>query len=301
MTELGTIHFVDSGEGTYGKSIVAQFMFYYCLKILRLAGLERLSFSEIDRAIKLEKRRRENSRNLSSFYSSDNTTGSDEFEVAFDSKYKYIPLLFVDTSYKGSRTRIINQDQCGDLILKAYSPEQECIHDVGSIFKAAVRRVVILDNASLTRHYLANNRGKRLDDYYILKEAKMLPNIRVVKWFVARGTRESLYPFVESVERCDKMIHVLVKNQAYEDEGWDLLEDSSFSEAVQKSLVVSFPGVELGEVSDLSADIDSEVQGCFASSGQFDDLIGFSRDFKLEDLSEVPASKQTSRFANFWS
>lgn len=206
MIDLGTIHFVDEGLEHCGSPDVAQALFYYCLKLLRLTGLDRLSFAEMNQAIKLEKRKQKNSNAFGNLYSSDIRQGN-EIETTFRSKYNYIPLLFIDTA----RSNIFKgfQELLSNFILKVYSPEYECIYDVESILNAAVGRVLIMHHH---RPFYWPPSGYWLSEPSFLKEAGKFPNIRIVKWFVTNGTESSLNDFQGSVNASDSITHVLVKN-----------------------------------------------------------------------------------------
>ena len=281
-------------------------MFYYCLKILGLAGSKRLSCSEINHAIWLKKRRQKNSRTLGGLYSSggSNDIKNEIQEVAFDSKYKHIPLLIEREDHRNdfSSTKMSPQDEYSGLILN--------FHDTKLVLKAAIGRVLILTDSWWE------------EISSLLEEAQMLPNIRIVKWFVTNGEDLSLSGFSESVRNHTEIPHILVKNEKFATKegsglsedlrcsgagGWDLLEDSKYSGAVKKSLVVSYTEFDepvdesVWDKLDPSLDIDEEILSCFAESGQFENLVEFSKEFKLGDFGKPSTScSDGKRFASFW-
>lgn len=139
---------------------------------------------------------------------------------------------------------------------------------------------------------------------------------KLVRWFVSRGDSWELNLFVDSVNKySERMTHVLVKNDDFDDvnSNWKLLKESPYLEAVEKYELIDFPQLERGcalAISDgystyedaanrgvsyegydiekdrmferraMSSFID-KVSACFASSGQFDALLEFSKSFKL--------------------
>ena len=297
MTDLGTIHLVDAVSGREGTSTVTQTLFYYCLTILRLAGAQKVSMSKVERAISSELRRRRMSLDFGSVYSAVDERGNDP-ESNFDCKYKHIPLLLLDTAYRGRDTYHTYRDNYEDLTFDVFGAFSSRKVGYEPIVEAAIGRVVVVDSSS-TDAPPSWSGNCRLDIYKLLCCAGA-KSVKVVRWFVSKGRQKELDVFVESVDRySDSMIHVLVRKGG---DCWDLLKQSPYLEAVNNSVVVDFPRLPAGFQHDFSRGITDEVPVCFASSGLFDDLIEFSNDFKLEDIGKaVEGSSQTSRFASFWS
>lgn len=327
LINVGSIHLIDGATRSVGKSFVAQAMFFYCLKVLGLVGLESLDFSGVDAAISSEKRRQKRQRNFGSFYSTLSNNSDDDVDDIFverfvDCKYKNIPLLLVKDKidrnlvfsiYKLSEYRRIYETY-GDLI-------QDVVFGVGlggkdavnTIFEAAKNRVVIVDVGSYSGNVVRDWWG--CEDIPDLIEA--IPT-KLVRWFVSKEDSRDLDLFVDSVNKySERMTHVLVqnKNSGLDDvnSNWKLLKESPYLEAVERSLLMDFPLLENGcalAISDgrstyedvankgasygryytekdrmfecwaMNSFID-KVSACFASSGQFDSLLEFSKSFKL--------------------
>ena len=297
MIDFGTIHLVDAHRSGVGTSTVARAMFYYCLKVLRLAGTQKLSLDKIERAIASEMRRRRMSVDFGSVISADgNNNGNDDTGSGFDCKYRHIPLLLLDSAYCSRDTYYTYRDNYEDLTFDVFGTTRHRKSGYELIVEAALGRVVVVDSSS-TDAPPGWGGNCRLDVSTLLGCAGV-KKVKVVRWFVSYGDGDSLDAFVNSVDRySDFMRNVLVIRRS----AWNLLGQSPYLEAVRDSVVIDFPILEDRIKYDFSRGETDDVPVCFASSGQFDDLIEFSTVFKLEDLSEVPASKQTSRFANFWS
>ncbi|MEM9272355.1 MAG: hypothetical protein AAGA80_05250 [Cyanobacteria bacterium P01_F01_bin.143] len=296
MTDFGTIHLVDADRKGHGTSTVAQAMFYYCLTVLRLAGTQKVSMSKVERAIASEMRRLRMSLDFGSVYSAvEQNKGAVYSESNFDCKFKHIPLLLLDTAYCGRDTYNTYRDNYEDLTFDVFGVHNRK-SDYGLIVEAAVGRVVVIDSSS-SDSPPGWSGNCRLSVSTLLNDASA-QKIKVVRWFVSYGDQYSLDAFVDSVDRySDFMTHVLVLRGS----AWNFLGQSPYLEAINNSVVVDFPILQDGFRYGFSKGNTDVVPACFAESGQFDDLIDFSKKFKLQDLSEVSASKQTSRFANFWS
>ena len=149
MLDFGTIHLVDAHRSGVGTSTVARAMFYYCLKVLRLAGTQKLSLDKIERAIASEMRRRRMSVDFGSVISADgNNNGNDDTGSGFDCKYRHIPLLLLDSAYRGRDTYNTYRDNYEDLTFDVFGTTRHRKSGYELIVEAALGRVVVVDSSS---------------------------------------------------------------------------------------------------------------------------------------------------------
>ena len=232
MTNLNQIHLVDGEKGGVGKSVVAQAMFYYCLKALKLAGQKTISLnpqssngvSSTSKTTVLSKSK-SNSNN-------DNVSG-----LSPD-----IPLILIDADRSNPDVKKIYQEHYGDLIVDGFfsenSKERTASH---SIFEAAIGKVAIINVPSAAKR--AIDSWLSVNDLFSLAEFLPTP-IKFTKWFVSNGQQDSLDLFVDSVKSYgDKMTHVFVKNSFFCDD-WSLLNSSPYNDAIGKYIEVDFPSLD---------------------------------------------------------
>lgn len=317
MTNLSCIHLVDGEKGGVGKSIVSQAMFYYCLKVLGLAGQNKKSLSDVESAIILgDKIRRESQDSFNPYsiksQSKSQLENDDDVDV-LDLKYPHIPLLLIDADRSNPDVKNVYLDNYEDLIVEGFFSESSKEKtDSHVIFEAAMGRVIIVNVPSSAKR--AIDSWLDINDLFGLAECLSEP-VRFVKWFVTNGQKDSLDLYVDSFNGySDKMTHILVKNNYFCDD-WSLLNNPLYLEVVNKSIVLDFPGLDEDystAIRNEKLDYDDAIGGAgyfrgkliarhaltvfikrfsvaFEGSKQFDSLLGFSKlnNLLIENVNSV--------------
>jgi len=205
---MNCIHLVDGEKGGVGKSIVAQAMFYYCLKTLRLIGKGSLKPAEVN-----------------SLLSQNNTTTINNGDVSFEIKgygvgnavdvqsteeeedkiddytnnlnpnHPNIPLILIDADVTNQDVRKIYEEKYADFITEGFfSENQQQSEKSDSIFNAAFGKVVIVNVPSSAK--VAIDSWFDLNDLF--SEDSYTTPVKFVRWFVSNGTEKSLDLFSES-------------------------------------------------------------------------------------------------------
>ncbi|MDY7008551.1 MAG: hypothetical protein SWX82_32675 [Cyanobacteriota bacterium] len=230
---MNTIHLVDGEKGGVGKSVVAQAMFYFCLKCLLLSGKNKLfTLDELNQKISFFKQ------NQKSLLRSENEV----LESDIYSKYPHIPLVLIDADRSNPDVKNVYSGKFQDLIIEGFfsenSKEKSASH---TIFEAAVGKIAIINVPSSAKR--AIDSWLNINDLFGLAEMMSEP-IKFTKWFVTNGQKDSLNLFVDSVDEYGgKMTHLLVPNNYFCDD-WSLLNNPPYSDALKKSSILNFPALD---------------------------------------------------------
>nr|WP_293092916.1 hypothetical protein [Okeania sp. SIO2F4] len=254
---MNYIHLIDGEKGGVGKSVVAQSIFYYCLKILRLAGIKSepqpLTLEEVNNILQSESQ-------------IPNPSSDDETEVG---KYPHIPLVLIDADRTNADVEKVYEKKFRSLITKGFFSENAKSEEekiaAHAIFEAAIGKTVVVNVPSAAKR--AIDSWFSVNDLFELAELQEEP-IKFVKWFVSNGLKDSLELYKDSVnkysrENPGKMTHILVKNNFFCDD-WKLLDNQDYSEVITKDFTMEFPALDEMysiHIRDEKLDYDDAISG----------------------------------------
>ena len=250
---MNYIHLIDGEKGGVGKSVVSQAMFYYCLKILRLAGIKSepkpLTLEQVNNILQSESE-------------TPNISSDGEMKLG---KYPYIPLTLIDADRTNPDVEKVYKKKFKSLITEGFFSENAKSKEekiaAHAIFEAAIGKTVIVNVPSAAKR--AIDSWFSVNDLFELAELQDEP-IKFVKWFVSNGLKDSLELYKGSVDKYSgKITHVFVKNKFFSDD-WDLLDSEDYSEVVKSHSVMNFPTLDemySTPIRDDKLDYDDAISG----------------------------------------